>query len=359
MTPALDWLLQAATLAPSGDNTQPWRFVVDESAGRISLLIDENRDPSPMNSGQRMARIALGAAVENILRTAARNGWSVQLETAPGSILPVIQVHAGGSEPFQVEPELKQRVTNRKPYDGQPIAADVLDRLKEATPSAEGVVTSWITDRNLLPAIGELVGRADGLMFGNPSMRHAFLKKVRFDRPPEEEVEEGLSLACLELSKADRVGVSMMRWMPNWLFHLAGAPKKMHAASRQLVESSAGLCVVTAEDRTPATDLAVGRTMQRAWLALAREGLATQPMMSLPVLDNALENAAPELKAAVGPEAIRTLLDEAARHFSVARGRIAYLLRFGTTTPPTGRTARLPVSKCLTTTSAELSSSAR
>src|SRR5262245_33348691 len=75
----LNMLLAAAVRAPSGDNTQPWRFFVVPSKGLLSILLDEDRDRSPMNAGQRMARIAVGAAVENVLRTASRIGWRVSL----------------------------------------------------------------------------------------------------------------------------------------------------------------------------------------------------------------------------------------------------------------------------------------
>jgi nitroreductase len=60
MTGTLDTLLARAVRAPSGTNTQPWRFVVDDEARTIALDLDPARDPSPMNAGQRMARIALG-----------------------------------------------------------------------------------------------------------------------------------------------------------------------------------------------------------------------------------------------------------------------------------------------------------
>ena len=46
-------ILTAAGRAPSGDNTQPWRFVVNSDSGTIALEEDASRDPSPMNAGRR------------------------------------------------------------------------------------------------------------------------------------------------------------------------------------------------------------------------------------------------------------------------------------------------------------------
>ena len=49
-------------------------------AQRIAVYVDESRDPSPMNAGQRMARIAVGSALENLVRTTRKNALDVELE---------------------------------------------------------------------------------------------------------------------------------------------------------------------------------------------------------------------------------------------------------------------------------------
>ena len=66
---AIDTLLEAGVLAPSGDNLQPWKFTFDRASRSILLDVDPKRDTSPMNAGQRMSRISLGAVLENVVRT--------------------------------------------------------------------------------------------------------------------------------------------------------------------------------------------------------------------------------------------------------------------------------------------------
>jgi len=88
----LESLVAAALRAPSGDNTQPWRFQIDPRTGRVSLFLDESRDPSPMNAGQRMARIALGAAFENLLRAAGSLGLEIAVETPTPPAVAAVRV---------------------------------------------------------------------------------------------------------------------------------------------------------------------------------------------------------------------------------------------------------------------------
>jgi nitroreductase len=341
---ALEELVHAATLAPSGDNTQPWRFVVDAERGTIAFHVDETRDPSPMNAGQRMARIALGAALENVLYLCQKRGRCAEVQYEQADALAVLRLHditapAGGGDET-----LAARVTNRRLYDGRPLEEAILERLRNATPVLEGVATHWIAARERIAALAVLIGKADALMLGDPTMRRAFLANVRFDRPASEHVEEGLSLASLELSLGERLMLRMLPWLPNGLLRAAGAKPAFAAKARKLVESASGLCLIVALDGTEFGDVSVGRAVQRAWLALTAEGLAAQPMMSLLVLENVGDNGSPHLIAAIGPDRLTGLRQELRASVpEIGEGRPAFLLRFGFAPSPTGRTGRRPV----------------
>ncbi len=77
---SLEQLVRAATLAPSGDNLQPWQFEMDPIHQRLVVRLDSTADQSPMNVEQRMSRISLGAAVENILQTARASAVNCEYE---------------------------------------------------------------------------------------------------------------------------------------------------------------------------------------------------------------------------------------------------------------------------------------
>jgi nitroreductase len=339
----LEALLAAAGQAPSGDNTQPWRFIVDAQAGMVALTLDETRDVSPMNAGQRMARIAIGAALENLLRAARVRGWDAELLTdrRPRQLAVVRLTRRDGDadRPYEV---IAARATNRRLYDGRPVPGPVLDRMTRETPEIEGVLTRWIVGADRLASLGRLICRADALMFGEPSMRRAFLSKVRLDATAGVPLEEGLCPASLELSAADRLALRLIGRTPDWLHRVASTGRIFAAKAKQLVDSASGLCLISAPDGTETTDLVVGRAMQRAWLTLTAHGLAAQPMMSLLVLQNALEHGDPGLIESLDRERLKGLGDEFRRLLpEIGDERPAFLLRFGYASPPSGRTGRL------------------
>jgi hypothetical protein len=346
MEARLESVIAAAARAPSGDNTQPWRFEAD--GGTIALRLDERSDPSPMNAGQRMARIAAGAALENLLRAARDLGLRAELDPDPSPDLARVHLLDEGDPDGHVAPQIGQRSTNRRPYDSRPVADEVLEQLARETPELDGVVTHWLVGADRLEPLARAIGRADAVMFGEPSMRNAFQSKVRFDRPPDEAVEEGLSIGSLELTGSDRLALRVMRRLPDFVLKLAGASAVFESKARNLVAGSSGLLVVTAADDHPATDLAVGRAAERAWLALTARGLAAQPMMSLPVLENALVNGDERLRTALGIDRVKSLLDDFRALVPEMGGRRpAWLMRFGFASPPSGRTGRLPIARLI------------
>jgi nitroreductase len=344
MTSFLLNLVEAAVKAPSGDNLQPWRIEVDHTAQRIAIYLDETRDTTPMNAGQRMSRMAVGAAVENLLRAAESVGIQAELALSSGGEGPIVTVVVPGQpgDNAEIDPVITDRATNRRAYDGQALAAADQRALAQGTTPIPWIRTHWIFERERIETLAELIGQSDALMFSVPEIRKAFLDNVRFDAPVHAVVEEGLSIGSLELATADRIAVRLMPRFPDWLLRLAGTEGKFAATAKRLIRSSSGLCILDQADLDPESDLKVGRAMQMAWLAMTAQGLYAQPMMSIVVLDNMLrQNALPTGLSAAKVDGIvgqfHSLVPELADRIP------GFLLRFGRAPAPSVRTGRRPL----------------
>ena len=343
-------LIRAGGWAPSGDNTQPWRFAWDPGRCAIEVVLDPSRDPSPMNAGQQMALIACGAAVENIWSLARALGREATLELPARSRLEeatvVARVVLGGpcaaGDPGDLERTLGERVTNRRPYDGRPLDPAVRDRLERSGGDLPGLDVRFVTDRALVRRLADAIARGDAVMFGDHTMRHAFLGNVRFDLPRDAEPEERLPIGSLEASAPERLALRAMRFIPGGLFALCRGARILSAHSRTLVRSASGLCFVVPSGEEDRTGLEVGRAAQRAWLAMTGLGLAAQPMMSLPGLRFALAHGAPELVRSLERLGARQALDafEALLSSAGVSGFPWFVLRFGYAPPPTCRARR-------------------
>ncbi len=329
----IEKILEAARIAPSRDNLQPWRFVV--SGDTISLLVDAERDrlPPGAHGHTRAAAVAVGASLECALLRAGRMGALVRFESpAPGALVSVTI-----TQPKRIpEPDkaLMRRVTNRHAYDGRPIDDATFTWLSDATPVLEGARTLWF-GRERVRTVGPIVAEGEELLFANPVTREAALRAVRFDARDREEVLHGLSVGCLELSPAERTALDALRHAPQDGLVATSTSRRMGARAQRLVESASGVCVISTRGTEPAADVAVGRSMMRAWLALTRKGLVAQPLGAIPLLENMLEldasGALAERERIAG--VVRSL--RAAFPNLEREARIGALLRFGWAPPPT------------------------
>jgi nitroreductase len=305
-----------------------------------------------MNSGQRMAHIACGAALENVVIAAQERGWNADVELPKEKITndscPLVarvrlSTDGANTSTYCNTKYIGSRATNRRLYDARSIDRAIVDKLLDRTPVFSGVTTHWITARDRMGVLADLIARGDATMFGEPLMRRAFLSKVRFDLPANAEAEQGLPLAALEVSATESIAMQSMKIIPNAIFKLTGGKRIFAAHARNLVRSSSGVCVIAANGAMPHAELFVGRAMQRAWLALTEFGLAAQPMMSLPVLENALRHGEPELVESL----LREKTDDLVFKFNTVlqgigiSGHPSFLLRFGYAQAPSGRTGRL------------------
>lgn len=134
----IDWreLITFATLAPSGHNTQPWRF--RPRGNVLELLADRTRRLPVADPHDRELVISCGAALE-MLRIAMRHAWrSARIERFPDpaetDLLARIAPGAPTAPTRRIEAwyvAASRRRTNRRPYDSRRPSDSVLRMLVE------------------------------------------------------------------------------------------------------------------------------------------------------------------------------------------------------------------------------------
>jgi nitroreductase len=337
LLPHVERILDAARIAPSWGNAQPWRFHVDGET--VSFLVDAEREAK---LAPWVARVAVGMALECALLCAGRMGTTVRFEQPrPGAL--VTLTLSGFKRVPEPDKALMRRATNRRLYDGRAIDDATYSWLVESTPPMENVRVHWF-GRERVRVMGPLLEEAETIFYGLSQLREKTLQTIRFDVRDREEVTRGLSVGSLELSAADRVAIDVLRQTPQERLAATGAAQRMGARARRLVESASGVCVITRPEaaQDPHLDVEVGRCMQRAWLALTRRGLVAHPMSTVQLLAGLADATGEEL-----PERDRVqgvVSKFRAAYPSVERASsIALLMRYGFAPPPTTLARRLPL----------------
>jgi len=157
-------VVNAAALAPSVLNVQPWRFVADGDA--IELHKDLERSLPHSDPDGRSLTVSCGAALLNLRLAIVAAGRRPEVSLLPDEAHPSLlaRVVVGAAQaPSRAESRLHaaivSRRTSRVPYVDEPIAPEVVLELENVA-DVEGA-TLRVLDAYELADIGKLVRDAD------------------------------------------------------------------------------------------------------------------------------------------------------------------------------------------------------
>ncbi len=348
----IERILELARWAPSGDNTQPWRFQLTD-ARSFAIHATDTRDWCVYDLQGRASQLAVGALLETIALAASGEGFAAQFTRRGDSpeSAPVVDVELRARADLAADPlreQIPKRATQRRPLSRRPLTAGAKRQLEDGLPPGYAVV--WIEG----PSEKRRMAR---LLFRNAGIRLSIPEAYRVHR---EVIEWGAQYSQDRIPDAavglDPLTLHLMRWaMKSWervafLNRYLGGTlmPRLQLDYLPALRCAAHFALVAERAPTTVDDyFAAGRAVQRLWLGAASAGLQFQPEMT-PVIfagyvregirftqvESALREAASlrrELEDIVGEAASRT----------VFAGRLGY------GRAPTARSLRLPLSRLL------------
>lgn len=333
----------AGTLAPSGDNLQPWRFGFDE--GTLLIFDDPTRDHSLFNVRNLASYIALGAALENIMIAASKFHYCATIYYFPDEANTDLIARVCfdfGTEVHPLAEFIDRRCTNRKPYKKDVISESTLKSLEPDKERLSDIGLLWMHDPQELKKLGNVVACADRLLLENPLIHSQLFSTIRWNKTQVEATRDGLPIETLELG---RLGSKAFRLLKDWsVVNLLNKVGLSRFASRQSIVlmhrcSAAGLIV--APNTSPMSFIRVGQAFQRLWLQTAKANLALQPMTAIIFLQ--LRSRLNELEGLNPKQAELTshLRRELCALFHLSQDSVpAMLFRLGSAAAPSSRTVR-------------------
>lgn len=354
-TEPLRHVMDRARWAPSGDNTQCWRFELTGPLEMKVLANDTRRDVVYDKNGAA-SNLAHGALLETLHLAAAQIGYRAVFSPPDRSDpeRPVYGVRLQKDDAIQPDPLaafIETRRVQRRPMKTQRLDAATRKTLEMALPA--GYQVFWIesaADR----------WRVARLMFSNAYTRLIMKEGYEVHRKV---IDWGKSFSEDKIPEkalgVDPVSARMMKWaLASWarFEFLAKYLGGTIAPRIQLDLVPAWRCgahfVIHAAE--PALGLnqqvAAGRALQRFWLCATQQGLGLQPEQTLVIFsdfvrDGAVFSSNPVAlrNAAAVDQRLKALLPRAVFENKVFFGSI------GHSTPPTARSLRLPLEHLMVT----------
>jgi len=171
--PALRELIRFTTLAPSGHNTQPWRFRLGEQ--RFEIVPDYSRRTPIVDPDDHHLFTSLGCAAETFTIASGALGCAseVSFDAANGDTV-VVSLGVAGASNSPLFEAITRRQSTRTDYDGLPLSVSELKQLA-ASAVIPGVDLLLITDRVQIGRVRDLIISANSVQLADP----AFISELK------------------------------------------------------------------------------------------------------------------------------------------------------------------------------------
>lgn len=286
-TEIIESLVQAALVAPSPGNNQPWKWYFD--GRQLLLLNDEERAISYGDFNYMATYMSFGGALENIKLKATELKLKVDIKYFPlkdnANFIPVAVIKFIKDDTNTKDSLvnfLNVRYTNRRQGDKSAISENVLQDFKASVATVQNTELTLLTNNDLLQKIADITGKAEKLrMFIPQGHYELFEKEIRWTKESAESTRDGLDIRTLDLEVKDAIGFRVakdaraMKLVSTW--NKGSALENM---TKKLVSSASAVGLITIPAFTPENCLEAGHAAQRIWLTASKNNLAMQPALA-------------------------------------------------------------------------------
>jgi molybdopterin/thiamine biosynthesis adenylyltransferase len=274
------FLVEHAVCAPSGGNSQPWRF--HHRPGEIECHRVAERGNTFLDFGGWASRVAIGAAVENIAIAAACLGYQILVEEPAQPAGPVARLKflPGARQPDSaLRQAIFDRVTHRHQLQQRPLPDDVSAELEQQARQL-GLHLVLVRDQVRLRELGLILGLSDRLRLQIRSYHAEMMSEVRWNAEESQRDRTGIDIASLEASAADAAGMHVVRrWDVMQFLADHGLGESLEDVARKSAVACAGIALLS--NPASMSTLEAGRRLQRLWLHSTLRGLAWHPWLAI------------------------------------------------------------------------------
>lgn len=171
----LKFLLRYAILAPSGPNTQPWKFAID--GGKVSVFADLERSLPFVDPDNRTLFMSVGCAITNLVTAGEYFGLAATVNYFPRGQVSDLTAEVkfepakNGHGPEDLFSEITKRHTTKDRYEDGTIEALVLEDIKRCI-DLPGFYLSYMCDKDSKSRMADLVARAHQIQLAKKEFRH-------------------------------------------------------------------------------------------------------------------------------------------------------------------------------------------
>lgn len=274
-------IIEAANQAPSGGNSQPWRFKV--SGDVIEVLALPEKDHPILNFRNRGTYVAHGALMENIDIAARHFGLEPKFELFPseGIYVRVTFIPLVGAVSEDLFEMIPHRHSNRKPYIEHSLTSEVEYLLSGSSRYPECEV--HVLEGEELKAAAQHLPLDLSVFLQNELLHKHLFKEILWNEEDQKQ-RGGLFVKTMETTGPKALA---MRLLGNRKIAKLATKLKIHKKIEQenaRTAGSASLIIAISVRNDDSAFLHAGRLMENIWLRATKQGLSFQLVSGLSFL---------------------------------------------------------------------------
>ncbi len=343
---AIQKILEAGAQAPSGDNSQPWKFKISNNTVFVYNIPD--RDNPILNIHQSGSYVAHGGLVENIAIAAEAMGYESIITPFPDGddkdVTARIKLTPAMPAQNSLFTAIWDRHTNRKRYQEKFLTESQRDEILNM-PTEMGLESAvrmiLIEDKEKRIIVGKAVASIEKVILENQNLHRLLFKDVVWDDKEEKRECAGLYINTMEFNALQKL---LFRFARHWKLMKIGIaigfPKLIVNDDSKKYASGAAIVIATMKDNSPLSYFTAGRVFQRSWLNITSWGLALQPITALFFAKQRLLSGDVSTFSSEHAKIIEENYEIVRDIFGVGQETIAMLGRIGYSAPASARSSR-------------------
>ena len=254
-----------ASKAPSGHNTQPWKFHITDNT--ITVIPNFEVALPVVDGNNRELFISLGCAVENVCIAANHFGYTTQIAqcSIKGIILELTKNDLTIENPLFHQ--IEKRQTNRSVYNGNKVSDEMLQQLQSI--QKEEAVQFYFAEMGtpFADTITKYILQGNEIQMNDVAFKNELLSWMRFNKKQVATTQNGLSY--LVFGNPSLPGI-----FARPIVRLFLKPNVQNKSDRKKIGFSSHFVLCTTQSNTMEEWLDLGRSLQRFLLKTTEMGIS-------------------------------------------------------------------------------------